>query len=225
MKEADIEELAAKLYNAKRRVYRRSLLELARRLGYEIERPELSEVVDGALVREARDHAERIARTYNRDLGRAGTQRKQLPNSEVEPELRKWANARQRKRARPTAITEAYTAHADATLSAFIDLGQPDVTFDFGGHPELGDAPPACDICAALIARNPWSLAEVVQIGNPHPGCRQDWHPNEYDQRALPPPFDVELGQTLGGIIGTDPLISRAGGRAEAVEFVASLRE
>lgn len=226
MGEADVDRLAEKLFVTKRRVYRRTLRELARRLGYpDPGLPQLSDEVLDGLRAEARDHATRITDTFNRDLEAEAERRSDDPDSTVAGALNTWAVARQRRRARPTAITEAYTAHADATMSAFLDLGIPDkITFDFGGHPELGDAPPACPICVELIQRNPWTLADVVRIGNPHPGCRQDWHIAQLNQLDLPPQM-AALGQTLAGVTGQDPLIVRAGGRDEAVSFVADLSE
>lgn len=219
-------ELADKLYRTKRRVYRRTLLELARSLGYEIKRPDLSDAVDDALRREADNHAERIAESFNRDLAAAALRiGEALTVDKLSDQLQTWVNARQRKRAQMTAITEAYPAHADAILGLFRDLDLPDVSFDFGGHPELGDAPPDCAICQALERGNPWPLEVVAEIGNPHPGCRQDWHVRDLDQRSLPPAFDVELGQTLGGVIGKDPFVMRHGSRAEAVERIEALAE
>lgn len=226
MDEGDVNRIADKLLVTKRRVYRRTLRELARRLGYRDQGlPKLSDEVLSGLKAEADDHARRIVDTYNGDLEQQASQVADLPNEKVEPTLTTWRNARQRKRARPIAITEAYTAHADATMSGFLDLGLPeDTLFDFGGHPELGDAAPECPICVALIQRNPWSLADVVRIGNPHPGCRQMWHLNTLDQRDLPPELP-DLGQTLAGVVGRESLITRAGDRDAAVQFVADLNE
>lgn len=223
MKEADIAQLADKLFRAKRRVYRRSLHEIAKRLGYDITRPQLSQEVVNGLQSEARDHAERIATNYNADLTRQSEELSDARDEDVRAKLRTWAVARQRKRARPTAITEAYSAHADATMSAFLDLGLPeDVAFDFGGHPELGDAEPVCAICKALILGNPWTLADVVRIGNPHVACRQQWHLQQIEQRDLPP-LAPALGQTLAGIVGNDTLMAREGGREQAVSFIVDL--
>lgn len=219
MNSGDVAALASKLFSAKQRVYRRSLLELARYLGYDVKRPDLAPAVTQGLRAESRDHAQRIADTYNRDLLDAAEGRN-------DGELRSWAVARQRARAKPTAITEAYSAHADATIAAIMDLGLfEDATFDFGGHPELGDAPPACSICEAIIRGNPWTAADVVRLGSPHPACRQDWHLNTIDQRALPPAHELSLGQTLAGIVGGQPLIIRSGGRQQATEAVEQMRE
>jgi hypothetical protein len=219
-------ELADKLFASKRRVYRRTLLETARSLGYDPKRPDLSDAITDALRREADDHAARIARTFNDDLAAAAIRiGATTPDDQLADRLQTWVNARQRKRAKATAITETYPAHADAIIGLFRDLGM-EPTFDFGGHPELGDAPPACEICVALERGNPWPLEAVAAIGNPHPACRQDWHVHDLDQRSLPPEFEVEFGQTLGGIVGGTPLVMRHGNdREKAVAQIEALAE
>lgn len=167
----DVRRLSEKLFEAKRRVYRRTLLEQARFFGYDVPRPRLSDELVEGLRREARDHAAVIATTYNRELRRhAARVGPAIPRERLQPALRRWTNARSRKRARMVAITEAYSAHADATLTFFRDLGI-DVMLEFGGHPELSDAPPACPICIAIAAGNPYTLAEAAAIGTPHPQC------------------------------------------------------
>lgn len=223
MRKADIGELADKLFMAKRRVYRRTLLNLLKSLGYQdAKRPRLAAAVEDALIAEAKDHAQRIATTYNDSLEREA---KSLPESlsddDVKPRLEKWARVRQRNRARSTAITEAYGPHSDALVAAMKDLGV-EALFDFGGHPELGDLDPACDICVALVATNPHTLDEMVRVGTPHPGCAQDWRLSSWDRRELP--ADPIVGQAIGGIVGGEPLITRAGGREEAARFVLDLR-
>lgn len=219
-----VEELTEKLTASKRRVYRRTLLELATFFGYDVARPGLSDAVESALRDEARDHARSIARTYNRELA-AAAQRMgpALPADELDAQLQRWARGRQRRRAPLIAVTEAYGPHADATLAFFREVGLDEVLLQFGGHPELGDAPPACAICQAIVATNPHTLAEAAQIGTPHPNCRQSWHPARYEQRDLPATIDV--GNITGGIVGTESLLTRAGGRDEAAEFVLRLRE
>jgi hypothetical protein len=226
MGEPEIKDLAEKLLTTKRRVYRRTLASLAQRLGYsDTGLPNLSDEVLAALEAESRDHAERMAATFNADLVQQAAKLGPLPNEKVGPTLTSWANSRQRKRAKPIAITEAYTAHADATMSAILDFGLPEGTlFDFGGHPELGDAHPVCSICKELVTHNPWTVAEVVQIGNPHPGCRQLWRLSRLEQRDLPAELP-DLGQTIAGIVGKDSLITRAGDRDAATAFVAQLSE
>jgi len=211
MKERDIRALADKLYRAKRRVFRATLLEVARSFGSPVGRPSLSPEVEAALRSEASEHAAQIAATFNADLEAKAAD---LPNDELEA----WVRARQRRRARPTATTEAYSAHADAILSATRDLGLV-AEFDFGGHPELGDADPMCEICQALMATNPHTFDEVVAIGTPHPACAQDWHFARVDVRPDAAAFD-NLGTTPGGIVGNKTLIERAGGRQQAVDQV-----
>jgi hypothetical protein len=216
---ADAERLAEKLLLTKRRVYRRTLLELASRLGYATDLPLLSRKVLAGLQAEAEDHANRIVATFNADLERHAEEVAKLPDSKVMGELSRWANARQRKRAKPIAITEAYSAHADAVVSLYRDLGLPDDTlFDFGGR--TGDSPPECPICVELYRRGPWTLHQVVQIGTPHPQCRQSWHLHAQEQ--LPPQLP-DLGGGLGGIVGKETLITRAGDRDAAAKFVVDL--
>lgn len=225
MGDEDVARLTDKLLTAKRRVYRRTLTTFAQRLGYSTGLPNLSEEVLAALEAESRDHATRMVETFNRDLALQAEKVGPLPDAKVGPTLTKWANSRQRKRAKPIAITEAYTAHADATMSAILDLGLPEGTlFDFGGHPELGDAHPVCSICKELVTHNPWTVADVVRVGNPHPGCRQLWRLSRLEQRDLPAELP-DLGQTIAGIVGKDSLITRAGDRDSATAFVAQLSE
>jgi hypothetical protein len=205
MSEGDVSELSAKLHVAKRRVYRRTLLELARQLGYDIPRPALEERISDAIEAEARDHAERIADHYNADLARKAAElAPALAQPELEAALRSWARLRQRRRAQATAITEAYSAHADAVLGFARDLGI-EAEFDFGTHPD--DQAPVCEICIELVAGNPWPLEAVAAIGTPHIGCRQSWQ-IRVDQRELPPELPP-LGQTLGGIVGGEGLLAR----------------
>lgn len=225
MRSAAIDELTETLFASKRRVYRRTLLEHATFLGYEITRPQLSDAVERALRDEAADHARSIARTYNRELAAAAQRMgSALPESELDAQLGRWARSRQRRRAPLIAVTEAYGPHADATLAFFRETGLGDeVLLEFGGHPELGDAPPACIICQAIVATNPHTPAEAAQIGTPHPNCRQHWHLARYDQAVLPATIDV--GNAIAGIVGAESLLTRAGGREEARDFVLRLRE
>lgn len=206
-----IGELADKLFRAKRRVYRRSLLELALSLGLNITRPQLSDEITDELHKEADRNARRIAGTYNRDLADAA-RRYTGPASQLEDSLRTWAKSRQRKRAKPTAITETYSAHADAMLSAARDLGIESPHFDFGGQPS--DDPPECEICQVLMATNPHPLDFVIEIGNPHVACRQDWHLSGYDQREFP--SEPRLGRTPGGLTGSDTWLQRHGNDRQA---------
>lgn len=225
MKPADVTALADRLFAAKRRVYRRSLLELARSLGYTIKRPTLSEAIERELRAEADRSARQIAETHNRDLARALPELAEgATNADLAAKVKTWQIARQRKRANPTAVTEVYPAHTDALVSAVRDLGFADDTlWDFGGHPELGDADPECAVCETLERLSPWTTEQVRAIGNPHPNCRQDWHVRSgIDVRLLP--TDPQLGQQPGGVLGEQPLVIRTGDHASAVDFLIALR-
>lgn len=216
----DPEKLADKLYAAKRRVYRRTLLELSRSLGYDVKRPTLAGVVDQSLRDEAVEQARSMVETFTADLQAAIDEHSDKSDADFVPAVETAMRSRQRKLARPAATTVAYGPYADAMVAGFRDLGS-DARFDFGGHPD--DADPACSICQVLSTLGPWSLAEVIAIGNPHPGCAQKWHPTAFDRRAMP--TEPILGQTSGGIVGKPTLIERAGSRSRAVAFVESLRE
>jgi hypothetical protein len=225
MDEAAVADMAEALFVAKRRVYRRSLLELARSLGVEVSRPELSAEVERDLRADALRRAKQIARTHNRDLVAA------LPeltegerDADLDAKIRTWRIARQRKRGRATAANEVYPAHTDALVAGARDLGiGPDAVWDFGGHPELGDSPPVCEICQTLAALGPWTTAQVAAIGNPHPACRQDWRLRaSIDERDVVQ--EPLLGQRLGGVLGTEPLVMRAGSREAAVDQIVALK-
>lgn len=218
MKPAEIDALADKLFEAKKRTYRKTLRELHQRnYGSEI-RVTLSAEIESTLRSEADANAGRIARTYHEELARFSSTLTPLPAERLDEAITQWRSVRDRKRAPLIAVSEVYPAHADATLSFFRDVGMEDLTFEFGGHPELGDADPACEICQTLAATNPHPLEDVVAIGTPHPNCRQSWRPQGVDGRELP--VDPVLGQTPGGIAGRRSLVTRAGGRAQAVEFI-----
>lgn len=223
MRAPDVAALADKLYASKARTYRKTLRELHRHhYGSEI-RVKLSDEIDAALRAEAETSASQIADTYHRDLARFAASLTDRADATLDAEIARWRNARQRKRAPLVAVSEVYPAHADATLSFFRDVGMEDVEFDFGGHPELGDADPACPICQVLAATNPHPLEAVVAIGTPHPNCRQSWRPRGIDARDLP--LDPVLGESLGGVVGQPSLVTRAGGRDQAVRFIEAQQE
>lgn len=215
----DTEKLARSLLRTKLRVYRRTLSD-------RIEAHNVSATirvrapVKEALAAEALAHARQIARSHNDFLTRASLRlREGMEAERLERELRILGRQRRERRAELIAVTEAYGPHADAVAAFYRDAGQ-DVSFTFGGHPELGDAPPACPICAAIVAGNPWTLEEVISIGTPHLNCRQSWHPD----LGGPLPDGFEVGGEPAGIIGGEPLIARAGGRDEAASSVEAMR-
>lgn len=218
--ELDPRELAETLYASKRRVYRRTLLELSRSLGYDLRRPQLGDAVDRSLREEADAQARSMAKSYLSDLRAAVDEHADLNDDSMRAAVETAMRSRQRKFARPAATTAAYGPYADATVGAFRDLGV-NAMFDFGGHPD--DADPACQLCQVLTALSPWSLAEVIAIGTPHDACAQQWRPTRFDRRDMP--TEPVLGVTPGGVVGQKPLVRRAGSHDRAVAFVESLRE
>lgn len=222
MKKREVDALAARLRTAKVDAYRQTLHRLAQDMG-SLATVELSPEVLADLGIEARQHAVTISRSFNRDLATYARRiTPGLDKQDLRSSLRAWVENRNSSRAPVIAVTEVYGPHADATVAFFKELGLDDATFDFGGHPE--DDPPECEICAALVATNPHPLREVARIGTPHPNCRQNWHPRV---EASQVPGHVELGQVLGGIVGTKMLVQRAGSRAAAADMITNgdLRE
>src|SRR5690349_11324513 len=61
--------------------------------------------------------------------------------------------------------------------------------WDFGGH---GDDHPECPVCIALKESSPHTTDRVKEIGSPHIGCRQNWHPRVSDDRL---PESITIGQ------------------------------
>lgn len=211
-----IDALADELYLTKVRVYGDTLAELADDLGFESEDISIGDDIARDLSDEADMRAEQIAETYNTRLRtRIDSALADLPYDEAVQQLASWSNDYDENRSQLIAITESYTAHADATVAFFVanDL---EVEFDFGGH--AGDAPPACPICQSLEARNPHPAERVIAIGTPHPNCRQSWHPH-FDPDLLPDEIVVGLGSSAG-IVGQDSLITRTGSLGDALTFI-----
>ncbi len=129
---------------------------------------ELSDEILVALKRESIEHAGFVVDTYNRDMNAFVDRVQAEPKSRIEDWYEAWANDRAEARAEILAITEAYGAHADATI-AFYAAQEGEHAFDFGDHPE--DDAPSCEVCAALVATNPHPLARVLEVGSPHIGC------------------------------------------------------
>lgn len=217
------DEWAQRFERTKVRVYLATLRSLADQFTSSGAGPAgLSEQIRSTIHAEARAHARSVARTHNRAVRKqalrissAGDGR---TRADLERELRDYSRSRLRDRSEAIAVTESYGAHADAIASFFRDAGvEPE--FSFGGHPD--DAEPVCEICKAIIAANPHSLADVIRIGVPHPFCRQSWHPL-IGQGALPD--TVDSGRTPGGIVGEPMLIQRAGSERDAAESVVQSR-
>lgn len=212
--EAYIDDLSDSLYLTKLRVYQDTLSGLANDYGYDADDVQVSVQIAQALSDEADDHAESIAASYNKAME---TQVKRfgalgMAYEQAVEEVAQWSNERDDARAEMIGVTEAYSAHADATVAFFIDNGV-EVEFDFGRH--AGDDAPACEVCQALERTSPHPLDRVLEIGSPHINCRQSWHPR-VDEALLPEEVELGLGRTAG-IVGTDSLVHRAGGHSQAV--------
>jgi hypothetical protein len=213
----DTQALAERLREAKIATYTETLHRQAQQLG-SLATVDLSPQVLGDLGIEATQHAQSIARTFNRDLARyAARISSGIDKQDLRSSLRAWSENRNMQRAPVIAATEVYGPHADATMAFFMELGLLDSEFDFGGHPE--DDPPVCEICAALVATNPHPLKEVIRIGTPHPRCAQNWH---WLGDSSQVPGHVEVGGQTAGIVGGKMLVQRAGSRAAAVEQIIS---
>jgi hypothetical protein len=214
-----LDSLSDVLYLTKVRVYEDTLGELADSYGYESEDVQIGDEVARALSDEADQQAERITDSYNRALA-AFVERvaDEVTYEDAVAQLVTWSDNRDDSHAEVIGITEAFTAHADATVTFFRD-NDVEVQFDFGEHGT--DDAPQCPVCIALVARNPHPLERVLRVGNPHIQCRQTWHAL-VDEGALPD--EVELGlRGVAGIVGTDPLVNRTGGTQGAVQEVEAL--
>lgn len=212
-----IDEFARKLYLSAVSIYRQTILELANERGADRTRIHLSIEVRNALMDEARWTAEAMLRSHNRDLRSwIARNRPGKPDALFLTEGMEWARRRRQTHARIAAQTLAYTAHADATLGFWKDVGE-EPLFDFGGH---GDAPPKCAICRALVQTNPHPIARVVEIGIPHPQCRQTWHTETEITVASRQP----LGRSVGGILGQHRTwLDRNANRDDAADAIRSL--
>lgn len=187
--------------------YVEALGELARELGYEIEDDEIdvSDDVLRALRDEAREHAAMVVQTYNRDLDEFLDRNRDLPRADLLRDYESWAESRADAKAETIATTEAYSAAAEATVGFFLDNGLLDAEFDFGGH---GDDDPVCEICEALRVTSPHPAERVISVGNPHIGCRQDWHPRVSEADL---PEEVQLGRAPAGIVGAQHFLGQHG--------------
>jgi hypothetical protein len=213
----DRRELADLLYEQKVTVYVATLEDLAQSYGYELPDGgvELSEDVLTALREEADDNAQSQVETFNNELRTFLERNADRTDEEVLTDYETWAQSHHDSRSEMRSITEAYTPHADATMAFFIE-NDLEPTFDFGGH---GDDDPQCPICQALASSGPHPISRVLEIGIPHLGCRQEWHPNiEPDQL----PDELFLGGKTAGLLGGEPLRDRAGSQEAAVEMLSA---
>lgn len=213
----DRQKLATALYESKRDTYVDTLRDLAESYGYDVPTDvKLGRDVEAALRDEATDHARLIADTYNRELGDFLDRNGDEPYDRLIELYETWADERMEHKAEQIAVSEAYSAYTDATLSLFAE-NELEPEFDFGGH---GDDAPACKVCEALAATSPHPLSRVREVGIPHIGCRQNWHPLiEPDQL----PDELHIGGIVGGVLGADPLVNTEGGHDEAVAAIERL--
>ena len=212
----EIEELADDFLDHKVFVYVETLHELFLEHGAQLEREDidLSDEILRALRAEAREHAESVVATYNKHLGDFIERNGHLPRETFLLTYEAWADSRADARAELVAVTEAYTAAADATM-AFYGLNAETAGFDFGGH---GDDDPQCDVCQILELGNPHPYERVVEVGNPHPQCRQHWRPRE---AVLPD--ELQVPDEPAGIVGREAWVKRFGTREEAVAALDEL--
>lgn len=206
MDRADRRNLAQEFAEWKIRAYIDTLAELAETHGYTIDQDEivLSDTVLRALTREARDHAAIVVDTFNTRVEQFIDRNKDRHPSEILDDYVAWSDERHDRHAETIAITEAYSAHVDATVAFWQATGH-EPMFDFGGH---GDPAARCDVCQALEETSPHPLARIREIGVVHIGCRQDVHPVG-DLDATWMADEIELGTETGGIVGTEPLVNR----------------
>jgi hypothetical protein len=215
----DVREIASDFVSEKIGVYLDTLHDLADEFGYVPIQIDLSDEVLRPLVDEARQHARYIVDTFNGEMEAFLERNAERPAGEILQDFHAWAADRFDARGEQTAITEAYNAHADATV-AFFAANEIPVEFDFGGH---GDDAAQCAVCQALEASGPHPLERVVELGNPHPGCRQEWHPRVPDDAQLPAEDDLQLGAAAGGLLGRQPLVIEHGNHDRAAAFVRDL--
>lgn len=215
--EADERALVESFLEHKVLVYIDTLGDLADAYGYAIEDDEivLSDDVIRALRDESRAHAKSVVATFNRELEQLLDRNAEKDRDDLLDLYETWAEQRADSRTTAIALTEAYSAHADATAAFFQAAGlEAEPAFDFGGHPELGDSPPACAVCQALVDTNPHPLSRVLEVGTPHIQCAQEWHERDVDPDTMPD--EIHLGAAVAGIVGRDALVNRAGNDHEA---------
>lgn len=203
----EVADLADEFLDHKVFVYHETLVDLFREHGADVadDDIELSDTILLALRRESREHAGFVVDTYNADLEKFLQRNADRPRAELLDIYDAWASDRADARSEQIAITEAYTAHADATLAFHLAQGgEPEFDFD---HSHPGEDAPSCEVCAALEATNPHPAARVVAIGNPHVGCRQSWKSTTSD--ALPE--DLVVPEAPAGIVGSQHLVGRYG--------------
>lgn len=165
----------------------------------------LSDEILVALKRESIEHAGMVVDTFNRDLGEFLQRNSDLERDRLLDAYEQWAEARADSKAETVAVTEAYSAAADATMAFYAaNADQAEPLFDFGGH---GDDDAQCAICQALVQTSPHPLARVVDVGSPHINCRQDWH----ETGELELPEELAMPSAPAGIVGKQHFLGRHG--------------
>lgn len=199
------EELADEFLDHKVFTYVETLGDLFREHGADISDDDivLSDDILRALKREAIAHAGYVVETYNADLERFLARNGDLPREQLLATYDAWSADRADARAETIAVTEAYSAHADATI-AFYEAQGAGGEYDFGAHP--ADDAPACEVCAVLEATNPHPVARVLAVGMPHINCRQNWRRRDVDL-----PEELVVPTAPAGIVGSEPLVNRHG--------------
>lgn len=218
--EDEVTELAAELLDHKVFTYVETLSDLLDERGVEHAREDivLSDAILKALRAESRLRARQIVNTFNTDLDGFLERNGELPRARLIDTYSAWASDRAQNRAELIAITEAYGPAADAQL-AFAAANAPEglePSYDFGGH---GDDDPVCDVCRELEQTSPHPHSRVLAIGNPHPGCRQDWHEVDSDEH----PEEYRLPTKPAGLVGAEHIVIREGGHEQAVDAIRGL--
>ncbi len=218
------QELADEFLDHKVFTWVETILELLGRHGVDAspEEVEPSDEILKALADEARAHALSVVLTYNRDVHAFLDRQSDRTRDEILADYEAWADDRADARSELIAVTEAYSAATDATM-AFYQANDLEPLFDFGGHPELGDDDPACEVCAELVYTSPHPLARVLEVGSPHINCRQDWHATDETDDVLGD--EVRVPTAPSGIVGRDALVTRTGSHSAAVEELRRLAE
>lgn len=216
--EADLRSLTEAFLEVKVAVYADTLGDLADEYGYEIDGGEVDLADDllAALHAEALRDAQSVVDSFNADMERLLNENRERARDELIDLYETWAEQRADSRSELIAVSEAYSAHADATLSFWQAAGvEPE--FDFGVH-EPDDAPPQCDVCLALAETSPHPYARVLAVGTPHINCRQSWQEVGVDPDEMPD--TIQLGAAVAGIVGGRPLVDRLGGHGQAADFI-----
>lgn len=218
----ELDELADSFLEHKLVAYIETLTDLFGEHGVDVTEQEIADELSDpillALRAEAREHAGFVVESFNTDLDAFLARNEGLGRDELLDSYDAWSTGRSDARAEQIAITEAYSAHADATV-AFWEANAEGGDYDFGGHPELGDDAPACPVCRALVDSNPHPVDRVREVGTPHIGCRQAWHRREGELGE-----ELRIPEEPGGIVGSQALVNRHGNdHAAAAEFITGL--